>query len=410
MFGMSFAATQHKPVDAAFRRYVLAILVCITPPVIVAALCAWLLYQSDEFATARDIATYLQSHDAIYGTGVHDVRRQIHFEILRARNPEIIALGSSRALDFRQEFFTKRFASAGQALTTLEQGMAFIEAMQDMPPPDVIIFTVDFWWFLQEGGGSAILSLDGEPRMTVEKLFRPVELLWEGEVTLGELAPLLLPTWLQQKPPGPERLGLLAKLRGIGIRPDGSLLDGSRLAAEDIARHQKFAEAFADPQRFILETPRYQPGQTINPARVALFADMVRRLQERGSYVIVVLLPIAPPIYNAFDLTGGHYFLVELSHQFLALGNESYDLLDPGTIGATSCEFADIHHAGDTAYMRLLRYIVVTNPQSRLHDYVELETLNDAIAANQGRTIARFGVDDALQVEQDFLGLGCAKG
>ena len=406
---MTSLAITARSVESRFRRFVLTVLLCVAPFVVVASMCAWLLYQSDEFAKARDVAAYLQDHDAIYGTGVHDVRRQIHFEILRARTPEIIALGSSRALSFRQEFFTRPFASAGQALTTLEQGMAFIEAMQDLPPPEVVIFAVDFWWFLQEGGGTASLKLDGEPRMTVQKLFRPLELIWEGDVTVGELAGLLLPTWLQERAPGPERLGLLAKLRGVGIRPDGSLLVGTRLTDKGLETHRQFAEAFADPNRYIASTPRYQPDQTINSDRVTYFVEMIARLQQRGSYVIVVLLPLAPPIYEAFDLDDGHRYILEIGEALSGVGDESYDLQNPARIGANSCEFADIHHAGDAAYMKLLRQIAAENPHSVLREYLDLNALDEAISANPNRTMARFGTESEMPVEQDFLSLGCVK-
>jgi hypothetical protein len=139
------------------------------------------------------------------------------------------------------------------------------------------------------------------------------------------------------------------------------------------------------------------------------FAEMVRRLQERGSHVIVVALPIAPPIYGAFDLEFGHRYIVEVGAELSEIGDEFYDLQDPRVIGATACEFADVHHAGNTAYMKLLALIVTENPTSRLADYIDLDYLEALIAANPDRTIVQFGTEVELPPEHDFLRLGCNK-
>src|SRR5690242_7988548 len=75
---------------------------------------------SGELTPLTEVVDRQQQAGAIYGTAVHDSRRELRLEILRHRQPEIVALGSSTSLDMRSEYFLRPFACACQAMDSID--------------------------------------------------------------------------------------------------------------------------------------------------------------------------------------------------------------------------------------------------------------------------------------------------
>ena len=65
------------------------------------------LYNAGELLPLDEIAQIQQRDDVLYGSAIHDVRREHKLALIQARKPDIIALGSSRTSAFRQEFSHK---------------------------------------------------------------------------------------------------------------------------------------------------------------------------------------------------------------------------------------------------------------------------------------------------------------
>ena len=107
----------------------------------------WLFAASGELTTLDELVWRQHTSDALYGTALHDVRREHKLAIIEYRKPEIVALGSSRALDFRQEYFHRKFACACQAMKSLDEGKHFVDALVATYVPKLVIFALDFWWF-----------------------------------------------------------------------------------------------------------------------------------------------------------------------------------------------------------------------------------------------------------------------
>lgn len=104
-----------------------------------------------------------------------------------------------------------------------------------------------------------------------------------------------------------------------------------------------------------------------------------------------------------------HLYLEEISNYLKFSGLEFYDFHNPNSIGTSICEFSDPHHAGNTAYMRILRQILIDNPSSKLADHVSLENLEDLITENKGRKITLSDKQRHVMSERDFLEFECNK-
>ena len=64
-------------------------------------------------------------------------------ELIKQVKPEIIALGSSRVMQFREDSFNKKFVNAGGAMNSLSE-FNFFEKMYEFHNPKYIILGLDF--------------------------------------------------------------------------------------------------------------------------------------------------------------------------------------------------------------------------------------------------------------------------
>lgn len=114
---------------------------------IVPALNYLVILRSGEMTPLPDLVREQQRSGAVYGTGLHDVRGEHPLEIARQRRPEIVVLGSSRALDQRQEFFTRPFTCACGLLDSIDDAETYVEAFLKVVRPQLVLLSLDFWWF-----------------------------------------------------------------------------------------------------------------------------------------------------------------------------------------------------------------------------------------------------------------------
>ena len=67
-----------------------------------------------------------------------------------ARNPSVIAIGSSRVLPFRESFFTKSFANLGYGIGSISDMEKTYQILKERKKEgkeelDIILFGIDFW-------------------------------------------------------------------------------------------------------------------------------------------------------------------------------------------------------------------------------------------------------------------------
>jgi hypothetical protein len=382
----------------------------------VACLCSPLLISyrylahHGETLNARQVVDRLEREPGtIYRSIMHDNLRETALEIVRRRQPEIVALGSSLTLDFRQEFFTRPFACAGGVMDTLADGELFVTQMLKEARPQMVLFVLNFWWFTdaQVPLRGRIGGPEEAPRLSFSQLRVPYKQVRAQLITPSQLLLLQpLPSFEAVRNPP---LGLMAHLDHVGRRADGSQLNGLVFSDEAWDFYAPVRERFANIDRYILQPGRFGPDLTIRADRVELLQNILRRLGETGCHVILLNPPMAPPLVEAMRRSGRHQHYFDLAPVVRELGAEFYDFADPVPLGIPMSEFADTHHAGNTAYMRLLLEIVRRNPGSPLAGGINAERLAEWVDRFAGGTVAVLGSDMIQTRETDFLGLGVQK-
>ena len=396
------------------RSYQLYLFVCsliLLPILFVAALNYLILFRADELQTTSQIAEHLQSEHAIFESGIHDLRRELKLEIIRLRKPKIVVFGSSRALDFRQEFFQKTFACACQALSNLPEGIQFAEEMLKIQTPDIVVFPIDFWWFNKSANIIPRPLVQDKPKLTLQKLFKPLTLVFLGKLTLAEYRDLLFNKNNDLlNVTTHEKSGLLAITRSLGVQYDGSYLNGIRLSEKSYEYNKRWRDTLHNPADYIAKTNRYQPNKTNIAANLEYYKKLLNIFRSHGVKVVSVLPPLAPSIYTEIEKNrAGYEHVFELKALLSEYSDEFYDFHDPGSVGTDICEFEDMHHAGNTAYMRLLLTIIKQNQNSLLRPYVDIDMIVRGVKNFEDMTIAKFEPALYLSAEQDFLDFNCQK-
>ena len=105
------------------------------------------LWRAGELSSLSDIVARQGQTGTVYGSAVHDDSFAYKLQLVSTAKPNVIALGSSRVLQFRQAHFTETFINADRAMTTPAEEIKFLDALLPRHKPKVVILGVDFWWF-----------------------------------------------------------------------------------------------------------------------------------------------------------------------------------------------------------------------------------------------------------------------
>ena len=390
-----------------FLVLLLALVLLLSSPLLL----SWrFLRQHGETLSPVKVVDRLEANpEAYYRSGMHDNLRETALELLKRRQPEVIALGSSLSFDFREEYFSSSFGCGCGVMDSLSDGEVFVQKMLEVTHPKVVLFVLDFWWFTDEEvrHRGEFAPASESPRFSFSKLKQPYKLIGKKQITVKQflgLEPLPASSTVLNPP-----IGLMAEQDNVGRRFDGSQLNGIVFSERAHDFYAPVREYFADAPNFVLKPGRFGPDLKVRADRVELLQRIVKQMEAAGVHVVLLYPPMAPPIAKAMAESGRHEYISALGKQLKELGLEAYDFHSPQALNIPVSEYADTHHAGNTAYMRLLAEIVRQNPDSPLAKRVKRDQLLKWIEQFQGTTVAVFEKDRIPVAETDFLALGVTK-
>jgi hypothetical protein len=363
----------------------------------------------ETFSPAEIGAALEQRRDSYYRSAMHDDLRETALELLRRRQPEIIALGSSLSYDLREEYFKTSFGCGCGVMDSISEGETFVDHLVHVARPRLVIFVLDFWWFTDtlRAKRQKIAPALEKPYFSFSQLSLPFKLLSRGSITFNHFIGItpFPSTRIIQNPP----LGLMATIDNIGRRVDGSQFNGLVFTERAWDFYSPARERLADPDKFIMIPGRFGPDLSIREDRLLVLKRTVEKLENCGAHVILIYPPMAPQIVLSMKRSGHHQHFFGLADKIRDLGFEFYDFHDPELLGIQPGEFSDTHHAGNTAYMRLLRAVAEKNPLSPLSQLIDPARLNSLTQAYRGTTVAVLERDHVDVAETDFLGIGISK-
>lgn len=329
----------------------------------------------------------------LYSSGLNQRAFSYKLRLMDGINPEIVAIGSSRALPVREEFFNRPFANLGRSVSSIgELEMLVDQLLQRERQPRLMLLFIDPWWFNKQYAKKGA----GDPQLLQFPEFISVDIFVSAVKAFGK------GNWVA-KAADSKNLGIHAILTGDGFARDGSYyyISAARGKGTDLKFSNTLSRISAGKERF--SKADFADHSLVNRACAA-----ISKIKRSEAKLILIAPPFADRVWKG--MAQGGYGYIDDAHRKLrsCMGEGFYDFSAAAAIpGSNDCEFTDGFHGGDVTYARMIKEVAREVPEVKAvlaADFVE-----EFLLANAGYAggIARAKFLDGK--EKDFNVLGCRK-
>lgn len=341
-----------------------------------------------ELPPATIVNQQLASTELLYLSGLSQDVAAYKLAMTQIEKPDVIAIGSSRALQVRDFFFNARFVNLGLAVRTVGQLEWVANEIKMLPKkPRLAVVFLDPWWFNGNyHSGKDIYVLRNSH---LSNIYRNTYVLAAN-------------LFSRKRASSASRLGLAAIRSNQGFDYYGSFHYVARVTG-----YEKHDVRFKTTLRRIeTQDGRFVGADEPNPLAIRRWQHAKRELETAGVRVVEILPPFSSVVVDAMRTNGRFGYVWNLADH---LGSDVLDYTDPRRLPAVEdCEFLDGFHGGEVVYAMMLLDAAERKPA--LRSLLNIERLESWTAANRGMaaptTISLFG-NGAKEV--DFLHLGCSK-
>ena len=360
-------------------------------------------YENNSYS---DIVKRQIKNDSIYGTSLNQNTFSYKLELIKNVAPKIIALGSSRIMQFRTEDFNTSFINAGGAMNHLNEGYMFLENMYQFHKPEYIILGLDFWMFndnLIQPKYFNHHENDGKS-INLTKIYKTFLWLKNGKINISSFNNILLKDdKIENQYTNYDNLGFSAISTSDGFRSDGSRFYSKTIFGLEKSNDEKFIDTF---KRIRNGNNKFKYGDKLSKNRVAVLAKILELIKKNNTKIIVLVPPLANATFNKME--GYQYGYVDTFRDLInSLNVEHYDYHNPSVITKNDCEFIDGFHGGDVVNSRILKDMY--DNDSSISKYIAIGNVNDRINLFRGNSLIVNDGDIFKNQEVDFLRLGCEK-
>ena len=362
-----------------------------------------LLHKAKEDTTIEKIVKFQLEKDAIYNPLDFNTL-QYKLELIKNKKPEIIALGSSRVMQFREESFNAKFITAGGAMNFLNEGYLFLKEMTKYHKPKIIILGLDFWWFNENYYQPSLVNDLEEKNSNIKDKINKIL----SDIIKKEIDFKIFKYISRDKNDitNYQNIGIRSLEYSNGFRKDGSYQYSQFILGEKENSDIGFSNTF---NRINNGNSRFEYANHISKERVEIFNEIIKFAKDNDIKLILFIPPLANEVIEKMNSLGDKYNYVSEFRKLVKETNiENYDFHDMRDYYKDSCEFVDGFHGGDVAYQRILKKMYYQN--SSLSKYLNIELINKSMSENIGKTLTIFDKTKyKIYKERDFLELGCVK-
>ena len=341
------------------------------------------LFLSREYYPISKVVTnQTKKPEIVYGVVYSFLDRSYKKSLIVSRQPEVIALGSSRIMQLRQEFFIEpnKFTNAGGGALGLDEMVKFIQKLPSDHKVKLIILELDQEIFKpssfgvqneaeKSNGILKWLSTDWK-RVYIDHFY--------GKFSLKQLFKQSATT---------KNIGLNSLVNGNGFRADGSYQYGKMLSNPN---HQSNLVTELSIVSSAIERDRgsFLYGDKISPTAISSLNDILKLAAERNIDVVGFLPPYPNQFYQQIARMDDVYqknmtcLPREIDYVFSQYHFNFYDFSDIKILGASDQEFVDPQHGTDKLFLRLAIYMAERDPL--LSKYFDLERLNKTLRETKG--------------------------
>lgn len=341
------------------KKFILKTCLFLCPILILIVVNFSFLRNGGELYSPTKLSIENQSNRALIGLAYSDPVIQFKHKNIQSRKPEIIALGTSRVLQFRDIYFTEphKFYNAGRSITKIKDLEPFVKHYP-ITQPKIIILGLDQDFFSAQYDS---LSSTGFNNFESTSKFSGRLLSSSRNFTADLFNSKINWEFLTKKHPS-NRIGYTALTHNEGFRVDGSYLYGRLLLSEN--DDYMFSDVL---NRIKKQKPRFAPAE-INRAAVDVYEKFLGLCAAENIYLITFLPPYSHRVYDELAEKSDQYPYIFQLHDTLAplckkYNYPLYDFSDLKTLGANDFETIDGFHGSETAYFKIAHLIFQNEPK-----------------------------------------------
>jgi hypothetical protein len=360
-----------------------------------------------EMNSYNEIVTRQVRNRSVYSSALSGNGFKYKYELLVNINPNILVLGSSRVMQFKEEMFNGSFANAGGAVNHIAEGILFVDAIKSKIKPEIVLVGLDYWWFNEDLGRTSFPEHNvlGE-EYSDEKIFNLTSYLETGKVGYDVFKYTINNKYIHNPYTKHDSLGLSAITYGDGFRADGSRLYTSIIFGVKISDDIGFHDTI---DRIKKGERRFNYASTLSELTKTNFLNLIEKVDNLSGQIIFFLPPFSGDVNDIMNEKRVNYaYIYELKKWLKTLNIILLDYTDVRLIGAEDCEFIDGFHGGDIVSQRML--LDMANNIYFLKPYINVQLIENNISKYAGRSMTPEFLESRGNVEVDFLKLGCNKG
>lgn len=312
----------------------------------------------------------------LFGLGYTNRDAYFKTQMTICRDPEILALGSSRVLQIRKSFFQypDTFYNAGLAARDAAEMQCFLEQLPETNHLKIVIISIDQW--------SYNYNYTGELYDPDSSCF--VDFSLNKTLDFKNTMTKIINDYVDQKLnilqliQNNDRIGVNAKVNKEGFLNDGSYYYGRRFAEKDAPNESWFSDTF---QRIENGERRFEYGEKVNEEALLQMESFLKYCKQNKIYVIGFEPPFSASVFQRMQEKEAEYkYLSEIPLKMKTLFERyQFEFYDYSDIRNLSCGsdsyFIDGFHGSDVVYIRMFQDMI--RQGSKLGTYCDEEQLRD---------------------------------
>ena len=339
----------------------------------------FLIYTGESFSKIEEVVASNNEYLIGYAYNESNYKFLKWNEIEQRPQQDIIALGSSRVLPFRDKMFIAPYYGCGSMISSIADFLPFVKTLPKEKIPKYLIIGLDQWMFNAKWD-----NLKDKKEQTIN---------WRKLYTNNFSLPILKNAWrdilnrkygidvfYRNQESNSKIIGLNAFLNRKGFTKDGSFYYGNQieylLNNDPQADDYHFKNTFS---RIAQGNQRFEYGEEINPNAIEEVNSLLTYLKEQNIYVIGILPPFADAVNKKMEETGKYHYqkmiYPTLKPIFDSYGFELWDGSQLSTYNSNDKEAIDGFHGGEVAYLRFLIHMLENG--SILKNITDLATLKN---------------------------------
>ncbi len=363
------------------KKFISKIAVFSTPLMVVFLVPIIFLFMSGENYKSID-ETIKNQNDYLIGYAYNESNygylKQVELKNMNPQN--IIALGSSRILQFRDKMFTKPFYNAGYTISSISDFIPFIESNLENKKPELLLIALDQWMFNENWDNLEDYNMSEKQwnssfnyKASIGTIFNVWSDIFSGkyrfEILFGSTDPIRQ-----------NKIGLNAIVNNKGFRKDGSIFYGDQihklLSNDSTANDFGYLDTYS---RIENGNRRFEYGAKVNDKAIQALSDILLFCKRKNIYVVAILPPFANSVNLKMNESGNYIYMdsiysksIEIfkKHQF-----ELWDMSNLTEYNSNDNETIDGSHGSEVAYLKMLIHMIENG--SILKHYTNVEKLKN---------------------------------